>query len=167
MDANHLPAGADHESLPEIYVILFTENDVRGAGLPVYHIERMVMETGELFQDGEHIIYVNGAYQDDGSALGTLIADFRQSDPDKVRNESLAKRMKYLKESTEGVSHMCRIVEEIVKKEREEALNEAFLQFVQNMSKQHFSLAQMTALSGRSEEEVIAALKNLGLSVPQ
>ena len=167
MDANHLPAGADHESLPEIYVILFTENDVRGAGLPVYHIERMVMETGESFQDGEHIVYVNGAYQDDGSALGTLIADFRQSDPDKVRNESLAKRMKYLKESTEGVSHMCRIVEEIVKKEREEALNEAFLQFVQNMSKQHFSLAQMTALSGRSEEEVIAALKSLGLSVPQ
>lgn len=96
-----------------------------------------------------------------------MIADFRQSDPDKVRNESLAKRMKYLKESTEGVSHMCRIVEEIVKKEREEALNEAFLQFVQNMSKQHFSLAQMTALSGRSEEEVIAALKSLGLSVPQ
>lgn len=167
MDANHLPAGADHESLPEIYVILFTENDVRGAGLPVYHIERMVMETGKSFQDGEHIVYVNGAYQDDGSALGTLIADFRQSDPDKVRNESLAKRMKYLKESTEGVSHMCRIVEEIVKKEREEALNEAFLQFVQNMSKQHFSLAQMTALSGRSEEEVIAALKSLGLSVPQ
>lgn len=167
MDANHLPAGADHESLPEIYVILFTENDVRGAGLPVYHIERMVMETGESFQDGEHIVYVNGAYQDDGSALGTLIADFRQSDPDKVRNESLAKRMKYLKESTEGVSHMCRIVEEIVKKEREEALNEAFLQFVQNMSKQHFSLAQMTALSGRSEEEVIAALKSLGLPVPQ
>ena len=62
---------------------------------------------------------------------------------------------------------MCRIVEEIVKKEREEALNEAFLQFVQNMSKQHFSLAQMPALSGRSEEEVIAALKSLGLSVPQ
>lgn len=171
MDANHLPAGADHESLPEIYVILFTENDVRRAGLPVYHIERMVMETGELFQDGEHIIYVNGAYQDDGSALGTLIADFRQSDPDKVRNESLAKRMKYLKESTEGVSHMCRIVEEIVKKERaeerEEALNEAFLQFVQSMSEQNFSLAQMTTLSKRSEEEVVAALKSLGLPVPQ
>lgn len=167
MDANHLPAGADHESLPEIYVILFTENDVRGGGRPVYHIERMVMETGELFQDGEHIVYVNGAYQDDGSALGALIADFRQSDPDKVRNQPLAKRMKYLKESTEGVSHMCRIVEEIVKKEREEALNEAFLQFIQNMSEQNFSLAQMTTLSKRSEEEVIAALKSLGLPVPQ
>lgn len=171
MDANHLPAGADHESLPEIYVILFTEHDVRGKGLPVYHVERVVMETGELFQDGEHIVYVNGAYQDDGSALGTLIADFRQSDPDKVRNESLAKRMKYLKESTEGVSHMCRIVEEIVKKERaeerEEALNEAFLQFVQSMSEQNFSLAQMTTLSKRSEEEVVAALKSLGLPVPQ
>ena len=66
---------------------------------------------------------------------------------------------------------MCRIVEEIVKKEREEereaALNEAFLQFVQSMSEQNFSLAQMTTLSKRSEEEVISALKSLGLSVPQ
>ena len=62
---------------------------------------------------------------------------------------------------------MCRIVEEIVKKEREEALNEAFLQFVQSMSEQNFSLAQMTTLSKRSEEEVVAALKSLGLPVPQ
>ena len=77
----------------------------------------------------------------------------------------------WYKESTEGVSHMCRIVEEIVKKEREEereaALNEAFLQFVQSMSEQNFSLAQMTTLSKRSEDEVIAALKKLGLPIPE
>ena len=54
-----------------------------------------------------------------------------------------------------------------MKKEREEAVNKTFLQFVQNMSKQKFSLAQMTALSERSEDEVIAALKSLGLPVPQ
>ena len=60
-----------------------------------------------------------------------------------------------------------RTVEDIVKKERKEATDEAFLQFVQNMSKQKFSLAQMTALSERSEDEVIAALKKLGLPVPE
>ena len=58
---------------------------------------------------------------------------------------------------------MCRAVEDLVKNE----LNEAFLQLVQNMSKQKLSLVQMTALSERSEEEVIAALKKLGLSIPE
>lgn len=70
---------------------------------------------------------------------------------------------------------MCRIVEDIVKKEREEAFNEAyseafndaFLQLVQSMSEQKFSLAQMTTLSKRSEDEVISALKKLGLPIPE
>ena len=70
---------------------------------------------------------------------------------------------------------MCRAVEDLVKKELNRTvenivkneLNEAFLQLVQNMSKQKLSLVQMTALSERSEEEVIAALKKLGLSIPE
>ena len=70
---------------------------------------------------------------------------------------------------------MCRAVEDLVKKEVKDAYNEgfnkaadaSFIAFVQNMSKQKFSLAQMTALSERSEEEVIAALKKLGLPIPE
>lgn len=170
MDTNHLPAGADPKLLPEVYVIFFTEHDVRKKGLPIYHIERFIKETGELFDDGEHIIYVNGAYEGEDSALGSLIADFREADPAKIRNQSLAKRMKYLKESEEGVRHMCRLVEEIVQKEREEAREEArkesFLQLIQSMHEQQFSLAQMTALSKRSEADVISALKKLGLPIP-
>ena len=54
-------------------------------------------------------------------------------------------------------------MEDIVKKQ----LNEAFLQFIQSMSEQKFSLAQMTTLSKRSEDEVISALKKLGLPIPE
>ena len=166
MDTNHLPAGADPKSLPEVYIIFFTERDVRGKGLPIYHIERVITETGELFDDGEHIIYVNGAYEGEDTALGSLIADFRESDPNKVRNESLAQRMKYLKESEEGVSHMCRIMEDIVKKERQEVRHEEFLQLVKRLWEQKFPIAQMTTISARTEEEVVAALNELGLSIP-
>ena len=44
------------------YVIFITENDCMGQGLPLYHIERTIQETGKLFKDGSHIIYVNGSY---------------------------------------------------------------------------------------------------------
>lgn len=166
MDTNHLPAGASTEQLPEVYVIFFTEHDVRGKNFPIYHVERVIRETGERFEDGEHIIYVNGAYQDDGSALGSLIADFRESDPDKLRNAPLAKRMKYLKENGKGRDHMCRIMEELIKEERAEVRHEEFLRSVKKMREKGFSMADMADISERPEAEVIAALHELGLSVP-
>ena len=46
MDANAILPGDDAELLPENYVIFITENDLFGIGLPVYHIDRMVKETG-------------------------------------------------------------------------------------------------------------------------
>ena len=46
-----------------------------GKGLAVYHIDKYIKETGELFDDGSHILYVNGAYRDD-SAIGKLMHDF-------------------------------------------------------------------------------------------
>jgi predicted transposase/invertase (TIGR01784 family) len=131
MDANNLQPKDDVEKLPETYVIFFTENDVLGAGEPIYHIERVIQETGALFMDGEHILYVNGAYQGEDSALGILIADFRQTDPDKIRTKSLADRVRYLKESEEGVNHMCRIMEELIQDERRAALEEGIEQGIE------------------------------------
>lgn len=36
-----------------------TENDVMKADPPIYHIDRVIKETGKLFKDEAHIIYVN------------------------------------------------------------------------------------------------------------
>lgn len=40
--------------------------------LPIYHIERVIMETGELFDDKSHIIYVNNEIKDN-TPLGMLM----------------------------------------------------------------------------------------------
>lgn len=65
MDANLLEKGENFEVLPETFVVFITENDVIGKGQPLYRIERCFLETGESFDDGSHILYVNGAYRDD------------------------------------------------------------------------------------------------------
>ncbi len=62
MDANLLKKGEDFDRLPETWVIFITENDVMGKGLPLYPVERCFLGTGERFEDGSHILYVNGAY---------------------------------------------------------------------------------------------------------
>lgn len=119
IDANALLPGSDFEDLPETYVIFITENDVLGGDKPIYHIERMIQETGQNFNDEEHIIYVNGTYRGD-TPLGRLMHDFSCKNPDDMYYKILANRTRYYKEDEEGVSAMCRIMEELIDSEKRE-----------------------------------------------
>ena len=69
------------------------------------------MATGELFNDGEHILYVNGEYRDD-SEIGKLMHDFSCWNPDEMSFDLLKSVTKYYKENPEGVEIMCRAFEE-------------------------------------------------------
>ena len=62
-DSRLTTSGEKYSDLPETYIIFITANDVLGDGLPVYNIERTIQETGKLFHDRAHIVYVNGAYR--------------------------------------------------------------------------------------------------------
>ncbi len=75
IDANVTEPGEKYEKLNETYVIFITENDVLERGLPIYHIDRVIKETGEVFQDESHIIYVNSQIRNE-TALGKLMHDF-------------------------------------------------------------------------------------------
>ena len=59
IDANVTEPGDEYEKLNETYVIFITEHDVLDGSCPIYHIDRMVRETGALFGDESHILYVN------------------------------------------------------------------------------------------------------------
>ena len=121
LDCNMLVAGQDFERLPTTYVIFVTENDVLKGGRLCYHIDRIVRETGNMFDDREHIIYVNGGYTDVSTELGQLMADFRERDPSKMVSPILRERARYFKEAPEGVDIMCRAVEELQMKAAAEA----------------------------------------------
>ena len=96
----------------DLYVIFITENDIINARLPIYHIDRTIKETGELFGDESHIIYVNSQIKD-RSSLGKLMYDFSCTDADDMNYNILADRVRYFKEDKKGVATMCRIMEEM------------------------------------------------------
>ena len=123
LDAHVTEPGEDYEALGETYVIFITENDSFGEGLPLYHIDRVVRETGAPFEDGEHILYVNGRYRGD-DPIGALMHDFFCRDPAEMENPVLARNVSYYKEDPKGVEHMCRIAEEIKAEGRAEGLVE-------------------------------------------
>ncbi len=112
MDANLLKKGDDFDKLPETWVIFITENDVIGKGLPLYPIERCFLETGERFEDGSHILYVNGAYRGD-TPIGKLMHDFSCIDAADMYYRTLADRVRFFKESKEEIEIMCRAMEDM------------------------------------------------------
>lgn len=128
MDANITEPGDRYDQLYETYVIFITENDILKAGLPIYHIERTIQETGMPFGDGAHIIYVNSQIKDD-TKLGRLMQDFTCINPDDMNYPVLAQRVRYFKEDTKGVATMCRAFEEV----REEGKREQAVESTRSM----------------------------------
>ena len=96
LDANLTDAGDDYDALNETYVIFITENDVLKAGLPIYHVDRTVRETGTVFNDQAHIVYVNSQIKDE-TALGKLMHDFFCTNSKDMNYSILAQRVRYFK----------------------------------------------------------------------
>ena len=124
IDANVTEPGEKYENLCETYVIFITENDIIKAGLPIYHIDRTVKETGKLFGDESHIIYVNAQIKDE-SALGKLMYDFSCTNAKDMNYKILADRVRYFKEDVKGVENMCGVLEEMRMEVAREARREA------------------------------------------
>lgn len=146
IDANQLIKGHDFDDLPETYVIFITENDILGKGLPLYKIERMVLDTGERFDDGAHILYVNGAFRGD-TPVGKLMHDFSCTEPSEMNYNVLSNRVRFFKESKEGVAIMCRAIEEMRIEERREVARRM-------LAAGKYALDEIVDIAGLSLEEV-------------
>jgi hypothetical protein len=112
IDSREINKGTKYKDFPEIWVIFITENDIFGAQLPMYHVERSVIELNKLFEDAAHIIYVNGEYRGDDD-MGLLMHDFFCTDPAKMHFPELAKRADFLKHNNKGVKAMCEIMQKL------------------------------------------------------
>lgn len=119
IDANITEPGEEYDELMETYVIFITENDVLKESLPIYHIDRVIRETGKPFEDGSHIVYVNSKIQD-ATALGRLMHDFYCTSADKMHYKVLADRVRYFKEDEKGAIAVCKELEELRTEEHAE-----------------------------------------------
>lgn len=116
IDTKMLRAGQEFKEIHDSYVIFITANDVIGAGCSLYHIDRTIEETGTYFNDGSHIIYVNGSYKDDNDPVGKLMHDFRCLNSVDMFYSILAKQVKYFKETEGGQKIMCQVFEDLAEK---------------------------------------------------
>ena len=152
LDAHILKAGDDTEDIPDSYVIFITENDVMKGNQPIYPVERYVIigENKVLFDDGSHIIYVNGKYRGNDE-IGKLMHDFSCTNPDDMNYETLAKKARYFKQDEKGVAAMCKIMEDM----RNEAAREAAQKAEQNKAKR--TAVHLIKLGKMTLEEIAEA----------
>ena len=167
MDSRELAKGAEFAALPETWVIFITENDIYQAGCPLYHVERIVQETQRPFDDGAHILYVNGANRDD-TPLGLLMQDFFCERPEQMNYAELAKRADYFKAEAEGVNAMCELMEKFGEKKLEEGRaegrlegrleghREGMLDMARSLLKLNVPLEVIEKSSGLTRAEILA-----------
>ena len=142
------------KDISETYVIFITENDVLLGGLPIYHIERVIQENGERFEDGAHIIYVNGRNEEE-TRLGRLMHDMRCTEVEEMYYEELREEARYYKEDEGEIEKMCKLFEEVEQRGIETGKREGML------------LGQQKGIEMTRIASIQSLMKNLNLSIEE
>lgn len=75
LDSRMLKKKQAFKELKDAYVIFICQHDKFGENKPIYHVDKVVRETGKTYDDGAYTIYVNGLYKGDDD-FGKLAHDF-------------------------------------------------------------------------------------------
>ena len=155
IDTKMLKAGQEFKEIHDSYVIFITADDVIGAGCPLYHIDRMIKETGAYFGDGSHILYLNGSFQDGSDPVGKLMHDFRCLNSADMFYPALAKQVRYFKETEGGQEIMCQVFEELAEKRaKERAIEEKRATARRMITKSKLTIEEIAEYADLPVEEV-------------
>jgi histone H3/H4 len=144
-----------------VYLIFLTKFDIFREKHTIYHMERVIKETGTVVENGTHEIYVNTAI-DDGTEIAKRMQYFKKSAGVHQKFQKLSKRVQYFKESQKGVTEMCELVEEYAKNYAEEyAKKYAEEEVKKAVSETEIKTALNMLKNGASVELVVKSLPSL------
>lgn len=107
-------AGTNFREIPTVYIVYLSEFDFLKEGKTIYHIRKVIEETGTVVDDGLHEIFVNTEI-DDGTEIAELMQCFIKKEVDNPKFPCLSKRVQYLKSEEGGLGSMCKIMEDYAK----------------------------------------------------
>ncbi len=127
--------GSEFKDILDLCIIYISKSDFLGEGKTVYHIDRIIRETGTIVENGFREIYVNAANKD-GSDISKLMTIFTESNAyDDVLFPVTSKRKRYFKEDRKGVAEMCAIMDEIREEGRLEGRLEGKLELLEELGR--------------------------------
>ena len=162
MDSRMLKKKQEFKELKDAYVIFICQHDKFGENKPIYHVDKLIRETGKPYDDGAYTIYVNGLYKGDDD-FGKLAHDFNCTKANDIYYKPLAEGVRHFKETEEGRDEMCesfsrladKVGDERAEQSRIETLVENIKTLMDNMT---WSLQQaLDALNIQGKDRAIIA----------
>lgn len=139
LTANITDPGKKYDLVPDVISVFISRFDVFNKGLTTYHVERIIMETAEVLDNGTKEIYVNSKI-DDGSNIANLMKVFsNDSAYDDERLPKTSARKRLFKTTDEGVNTMCEIIERNRREAAEETESRMTKKIVINLLKMKLS----------------------------
>ena len=156
MDVRMLKAEQEFSELRDSYMVFITQTDIFGHGIPIYTVNRHFEETEDWFNDGPHIVYVNGSYKGE-DAVGKLMHDLGCKESKDIYYQELAEGVKHFKEEAGGRKLMC----EAVEKYADRKILDKQLEMVRNLMDSMKLTAEqaMTALKFSDKEKAVLMKK--------
>ena len=135
--ANQTPKSTKFKDVAQVIVIYITRFDIFGDGFPIYHIDRLVRETGKVRTDGFTEIYVNATVKKYDDELNTNVSDLMDlfTDREKLNPEKFpefSKRKNIFINTEKGEREMCEKVDQLAREREQEAVLVTLFEGVQD-----------------------------------
>lgn len=129
--ASESNTGDKFQNVPDVIVIYISEFDMFKKEKTIYHVKKILEETGDVIDDGLTEIFVNTKIND-GSLIAELMSCFLKKEVNDSRFPYLSNRVKFLKESEGGLTTVCEVMEKYAKEYAEERDNDKIISALKN-----------------------------------
>ena len=158
LTTNITETGTKFEFVPDVCVIFISAFDMFRSGLPLYHVKKVVMETGQIVEDGLTEIYAN-ALIDNGSKFSKLMkvtseikARFKFDEGGAVKMDETLQRWK-----NEWISEgEARGEKRGEKRGRQEGAEKEKFKIARSMRKEGLDPELITKFTGLPEDVILA-----------
>ena len=117
LTTNIADPGIKFEKIPDVCVVFISKFDIFEGNLPLYHVDRIVRETGKIANNGLEEVYINTKIKDD-SEVSKLMEVFVDDNAYNSKFPKTSNIKRRYKETEGGLNIMCEIMERITTEER-------------------------------------------------
>lgn len=123
--------GIKFEHVPNVCVVFISKFDLFEGSLPLYHVDRVIRETGKVVDNGFEEVYVNTKIKND-SEVSELMAVFMEDNAYNSKFPKTSDAKHRYKETEGGFNAMCEIMERLAAEAKDEGKLEILFSLVKD-----------------------------------
>ena len=153
--------------IPDVIVVFISKFDVFKSSRPLYHIDRVIRETGKAVDNGFEEVYVNAEIDDDSDVARLMNVFNTDTAYDDVKFPVTSAYKRRYKTTEEGVREMCEVIERNRAEGRAEGraigLIEGKAELITNMLKNQMKPEQIAKIANMTVEQIISIGKKAAI----